>query len=259
MSTPVRVSAFVVGLVVLFGVAFGVGRLFEDDDQAAASYSLRLTASQPRVDGPVAIRFSVIRDHDVLTRFETRHEKQLHLIAVREDFGGYRHLHPTMAADGTWTVASDLGAGRWRLFADFQPTGETAVVTHTDVTVDGTPAPAPARPPYQVDLAWTGSGAERQATFTISRDGRPVTDLEPYLGAFGHLVVLSDPGLAFQHVHPEAGPSGPTVAFRTGIEAAGSYRLYLEFQHGGTVHTVPFVASVTGAVGDHEEGDHGDH
>ena len=38
--------------------------------------------------------------------YDVEHEKQLHLIVVRRDLTGFQHVHPTLAADGTWTVAA---------------------------------------------------------------------------------------------------------------------------------------------------------
>ena len=40
-------------------------------------------------------------------------------------------------------------------------------------------------------------------TLTVTKDGQPVTDLQPYLGAYGHLVALRAGDLAYLHVHPE--------------------------------------------------------
>ena len=67
-------------------------------------------------------------------------------------------------------------------------------------------------------------GSRSALTVTIRRDNAPVTTLQPYLGAFGHLVALREGDLAYLHVHPEStaplrqaqGPeatSGPEVHF----------------------------------------------
>jgi hypothetical protein len=75
-----------------------------------------------------------------------------------------------------------------------------------------------------------------------------VTDLQPYLGAYGHLVALRDGDLAYLHVHPDGAPgdgrtaAGPQVTFYAEVPSSGSYRLYLDFQHAGTVRTAEFTA-----------------
>ncbi len=257
MSTPVKVGAFVAGLAVLFGAAFGLGRLF---DSGEPSYEMSASYEDGFIRASISDRGSVVLDYD------TRHEKKLHLIAVRKDFGDYHHLHPVFDASGGWQVENRLGPGDWRLYADFQASGEEPAVVHDDVTVSGRPDDADPAPGdglrqstggYDVDLVRDAG----LLTFQVSRAGKPVTDLEPYLGAYGHLVVIGDPDLTFLHVHPEDAPPGPTIPFALGGADPGHYRMYLEFQHDGVVRTVPFSLHVDDTATDHEEGgmDHGDH
>jgi len=79
---------------------------------------------------------------------------------------------------------------------------------------------------------------------TVTKDGRPVTDLDPYLGAYGHLVTLRDGDLAYLHVHAENQTSpGPALSFVAEVPSDGQYRLYLDFQHDGTVRTAEFTAT----------------
>jgi hypothetical protein len=91
-------------------------------------------------------------------------------------------------------------------------------------------------------------------TLTVSRDGVPVTDLQPYLGAYGHLVALRDGDLAYLHVHPDGTPgdgrtaAGPQITFYAEVPSNGAYRLFLDFQHRGVVRTAEFTA-VAGAAG----------
>ena len=84
-------------------------------------------------------------------------------------------------------------------------------------------------------------------TVSVSRDGRPVTDLQPYLGAYGHLVALREGDLAYLHVHPDGEPgdgrtaAGPEVAFHVEAPSDGAYRLFLDFRHGDEVRTAEFT------------------
>ena len=85
-------------------------------------------------------------------------------------------------------------------------------------------------------------------TVTVRRDGEAVTDLQPYLGALGHLVAIRDGDLAYLHVHPLdeiSRPGGPAVRFAVDVLAAGTYGLFFDFSHGGTVHTASFIATAT--------------
>lgn len=201
-------------------------------------------------------------DGHPVTAYEEEHEKELHLIVVRRDFAGFQHVHPTMAADGTWSAPLDLrAAGTYRVFADFVPSELGSGLTlGTDLAVGGRyrPAalPAPAETDmvegYQVRLSGAAeAGEETELTFSVTRDGRPVTDLQPYLGAFGHLVSLRGGDLAYLHTHPaqDAHPGdlgGPEVRFETTFPTAGSYRLFLDFKVGGQVRTAEFTVEVGG-------------
>lgn len=87
---------------------------------------------------------------------------------------------------------------------------------------------------------------ESQLTFTVRRAGRPVTALEPYLGAYGHLVALRNPDLAYSHVHPTAHDgSRATITFAADFATAATYRLFMQFRAGGRVHTASYTLSVT--------------
>jgi hypothetical protein len=92
------------------------------------------------------------------------------------------------------------------------------------------------------------AGEETVVTATVTHDGRPVTDLQPYLGAYGHLVSLRDGDIGYLHVHPEedSGP-GPAIAFSTTFPSPGRYRLFLDFRHGDAVHTEAFTVTVEGS------------
>ena len=82
-----------------------------------------------------------------------------------------------------------------------------------------------------------------------------MTDLQPYLGAYGHLVALRAGDLAYLHVHPDGVPGdgvtapGPDVTFWATAPSAGAYRLFLDFQHNGVVRTAEFTVQATPAGG----------
>ncbi|QNE20634.1 hypothetical protein F1D05_25370 [Kribbella qitaiheensis] len=209
------------------------------------------------------LKFSILGpDGKPVTQYTKTHEKDLHLIVVRRDLSGFRHVHPTRDASGAWSIPFDFTAGgTWRVFTDFQPAGHDKTLTlGTDVNVSGLyiPVPLPEASSvtsvdgYDVTLAGTPSaGKESELTFSITRGGKPVTDLQPYLGAFGHLVSLRSGDLAYLHNHPaqlaEPGSEGgPQIKFGTTFPTASTYSLFLDFQHAGKVHTAEFRVDVTG-------------
>lgn len=195
-----------------------------------------------------------------VTRFDETHDKQMHLIAVRTDTFGFQHVHPTMNAAGTWSVPLGLTAGAWRIFTDIQPTGHGASITlGVNLSVPGDYQPRPLPTPqrstevggYTVTL--TGdlvAGRMSELTLSVSRGGTPVTDLQPYLAAYGHLVALRANDLAYLHVHPKGEPgdgvtpAGPDITFGATAPSAGTYRLYLDFQHNDVVRTAEFTVTV---------------
>jgi hypothetical protein len=291
MNTATKLGAFALGLVTVFGAAYGAGRVAgpvttaaeTSHDTTAAGhdsghndtpthndiagphlpggllvsdrgYTLSPT---PAPAGQFAFRITG-PDGRPVTAYDVEHDKRMHLIVARRDLSGFRHVHPQMATDGTWRVASPLGEpGTWRAFADFKPTGADALTLGVDIPVPGAftpePLPVPATTATVDSYAITLDGAltpgrTSKLTLTVSRNGAAVTDLQPYLGAYGHLVALRDGDLAYLHVHPDGTPGdgrtqpGPQVTFYAEVPSAGTYRLFLDFQHAGIVHTAEFTA-----------------
>ncbi|MFE9748326.1 hypothetical protein ACFYOT_25755 [Saccharothrix saharensis] len=202
-------------------------------------------------------------DGAAVTAFDVEHDKRMHLIVVRRDTSGFLHVHPEMAADGTWTVPLGIAeAGSYRVFADFKPAGGEAATLGVDVSAAGQYEPrqyAPSRVAevdgYQVRLdGELVPGKASPVKLTVTKDGAPVTDLQPYLAAYGHLVALRQGDLAYLHVHPEGAPgdgktaAGPEIAFVAEVPSAGGYRLFLDFQHGGVVRTAEFTVTTEGTA-----------
>ncbi|MGI5158660.1 hypothetical protein [Microbispora sp. CA-102843] len=287
MNTPARLGAYVLGLAVVFAGAFGVGGAVGATGPAPAKngHGGHTTPSQAtqkteHVPGGLQVsqngytltpqtttitpatetdfRFTVNGpDGRPVTAYETEHEKNLHLIVVSRDATVFRHLHPELSGEGIWSVPLTLpDAGAYRIFADFVPQGGEGLTLGADLYAAGDytprPLPAPSRTVtvdgYTVRLDGTLTpGTASKLTAEISRDGKPVTDLQPYLGAYGHLVALRVGDLAYLHVHPDGAPgdgvtpAGPDITFYAEVPSRGDYRLFLDFQHDGTVHTAAFT------------------
>ncbi|MFF2851917.1 hypothetical protein ACFVT5_37125 [Streptomyces sp. NPDC058001] len=208
-----------------------------------------------RVTGP---------DGQPVTEYTPEHEKELHLIAVRRDTTGFQHVHPVRDRKGTWSVELALEPGDWRFFADIHPAGHDGTLTlGIDASVAGQYDPQPLSNDtrtahvgaYTVTLdGELAPGEASDLTLTVSRNGRPVTDLQPYLGAYGHLVALRVGDLGYLHVHPESAPGdgttepGPEITFMATAPSGGTYRLYLDFQHDDAVRTAEFTVRATSAT-----------
>jgi hypothetical protein len=182
---------------------------------------------------------------------------------VNRELTAFLHVHPTLASDGTWSVdLPALPAGSYRAVADVTVADGPRLALGIDLSVAGSYRPEPMPDPsddvtvdgYHVRLSTArGDGGEVTATLAVTRDGAPI-DLEPYLGADGHLVAMRAGDLAYAHVHPVtddhvADPG--TVVFDATLASAGRYRLFLDFKHDGVVRTAAFTfdqGAVTGAT-----------
>ena len=182
---------------------------------AEDGYTLRMGETQMERGVASELHFTIDGpDGAAVTGFDELHERRMHLIVVLRDGTEFRHLHPEMDAAGTWTVPVRFGkAGVYRAFADFSADGEQQTLA-ADLFVSGGPfeaRPFPAPQPvdetagYEVrlDAGDPVAGESAALVFTVTRAGQPVEDLQPYLGAKGHLVALREGDLAFLHVHPE--------------------------------------------------------
>lgn len=294
MSVTAKLGLFGLALVAVFAVTFGAGRLVgpasvaspdsageHDADHPPAGQAstatvpgglqvaqdgYRLTpvtttlSTKDTVDA-VPFQFRVLgSDGQPVTAYTTAHDKDLHLIVVRRDLTGFQHVHPTLGADGVWSVPLRVNQpGAYRVFADFQPKArDKGLILGVDVTAPGDyhaqPLPRPSRTStvdgYTVTLdGELLPGTASKLTLSVSKDGVPVTDLQPYLGAFGHLVALRDGDLAYLHVHPEESKqAGPRIVFYAEVPSTGAYRLFLDFQHNGTARTAEFTATAGGAA-----------
>ncbi|GGO84002.1 FixH family protein [Wenjunlia tyrosinilytica] len=211
----------------------------------------RATAFRFRVEGP---------DGGAVTSFVPEQTKPMHMYAVRSDQTGFQHLHPAMAADGTWSgELKGLKAGWWRVYTSSVPEaarGKGPMVLSTpfrvggDTTVNALPAPSRTT---EVDGYRLTLGGEPKAkrvaplTLTVTRGGKPVTDLRPYLGVYAHLTAFHDGDGAFAHLHPlgKAGErGGPALRFQALFPDAGRWRLFVEFKAGGALHTAAVTVQV---------------
>ncbi|WP_241741092.1 hypothetical protein [Streptomyces sp. L2] len=236
----------------------GNGLTAAKDGYRMASASATLSAGRG-----ADYRFTITGpDGRPVTGFAVDQTKRMHFYAVRTDLTGFQHLHPAMAGDGTWTAPlAALRPGTWRLYASFTPDsgpgkGKDLVLSRT-VKVPGTATDAPL-PPASGSTTVDGytvavkgdlmAGMAHRLTATVTRNGEPVTDLQPYLGVFAHLTAFHQGDLAFAHLHPETEADGdrggPSLTFHAEFAQSGNWRLFLQFRTGGTLHTTALTLRV---------------
>jgi hypothetical protein len=285
MNATGKFAGFTLGLAAVFGIALAAGALVGPEPAEPAGHDEHSTAAAPSADLPGGLlatdqgytlaldkpntttapqsptSFRILDANGVpVTKYVNSHDKDLHLIVVRRDMAGFQHVHPVLDPAGTWTVPLNLSrGGDYRVYADFTPEGGSNLTLGADLRVAGNydvqalPAPAATAQVGEYTVALNGTvapGAASKVTLSVSRNGTPVTDLQPYLGAYGHLVALRAADLAYLHVHPEGTPgdgvtpAGPGIDFVVNAPSAGDYRLFLDFQHQGVVRTAEFTVRV---------------
>lgn len=205
--------------------------------------------------GRSSFRFRVAGPDGAPARdFDVEGGVRLHLIVVRRDLSGYRHLHPVLQADGSWATPLSFGEpGAYRAFADFEVDGRK-VVLGRDLLVAGSmvprPVPSVARTArtggYAVTLAGGPLRAGRRSTlrFAVTRRGRAVGSFQDYVGMRGHLIALREGDLAYTHLHALAEQAPGRIDFDAELAEPGRYRLYLQFKVDGRVQTAPFTLEV---------------
>jgi hypothetical protein len=222
---------------------------------------------------PIKFRFTV---HHPITGEQARdfavvHDKLFHLFVISRDLNEFAHIHPERHDDGSFSIEHTLPKpGHYKLFADFLPLGGGAQITGyplatVGVDTDLTASTATLEPDATLSKAADGvrvdilneramilGGEEVDLIFRFSdeKTDAPITDLEKYLGAFGHLVILSEDMTEYVHAHPreETQPDpnapvsgGPEVLFDALLPKPGRYRAWLQFQRKGVLSTVTFT------------------
>jgi hypothetical protein len=187
--------------------------------------------------------------------------KLLHLYVVRNDLQDYRHLHPTLAEDGTWAVRTNLaGPGSYRVIAEFAPAsdpeGRHVVLGRTEIlpgtwaaqevstTTDGSDGVVEVVAPDTVP-----SGPDGLMTLTITGADGGAPTLGTYLGTYSHLTGFHVETGTFTHVHPlgepEVSDDGTLLSFHTEFSQPGRYVFFVQVRVDGFVHTVPVSTTVT--------------
>ncbi len=182
-------------------------------------------------------------------RLAVAHEKKLHVIVARDNLKEYRHLHPEFS-EGLWRVESAvLGGADYFLYADFVPVGGEPEVLQTTFRV-GTrvhsdpPLPDGGERKSDGDASATMQQEGEHFIFTLRQNEVAPKGLRPYLGAYGHVVILKyDAPEVYVHAHPmsDAKPLDGTVVFMGALSGPGRYTAFAQFDIDGTIRTFSFT------------------
>jgi len=234
----------------------------------------------------LAYRVSDAATGETISDLPLDHERPMHLIVVSRDLAWFQHIHPELGADGAYRVTTTLPeAGTYLLYDEFGHNGQTVLDQREMVVGEPSPAGASLAPdltPKTVDGMTVTlnapqtirAGEATHLSFNLTRDGQPVTNLEPYLGAAAHVAIVSEDAGNFAHTHGEAvaathadegdaasaGDSdahaetgdahgvpaafGPEVEVEHTFSEPGRYKVWVQVSQNGQVTTVPFVVEV---------------
>ena len=205
---------------------------------------------------------------EMIREFELVHDMPYHLFVISHDMEFFQHIHPRQDADGGWSIGVVLPKpGVYEVLSDFVPKGGSAQFlarplvtadytggllsqtahlvpdTSPTQTVDGLTATVSYDPPvFQ-------AGLDGHMTFRLTRVGtdEPVNDLQPYLGAFGHMLIMDSQLIDYVHAHPvgslapelmtETVRGGPDVMFGGLMPKPGLYRAWTQFRYRDKVYT----------------------
>jgi hypothetical protein len=198
---------------------------------------------------------SIVRDYIV------EQSRKLHLYVVRTDLAVFRHLHPTMGRDGTWSASVTLPKpGDYRVVAQFVARDEggngDSLMLGSTTRVPGawTREPGPASRDGDdgtVAVAARGTvavGNDGRLELTVRGSSGGPVELGSYLGSFAHVTGFQRRTGAAVHMHPlgepELGQDGSRLEFHTEFEQSGDYRLFVQVRVDGFLHTVPVTVTV---------------
>ena len=239
------------------------GMPLEAGIQQPLKYRLHLTVAPPQVPvgKPIELQFELIdpRTNRRATKFELVHEKFFHLFLVSADLKHFVHDHPVAGADGVFRFTTTLPEpGIYRLLADCYPSGGTPQLLPAYLTTAGydksiaasTAHPALDLSPKQSENMTVSlrtdppnpiPGKKTMLFFHLD----PGEGIEPYLGAWGHLLAVSDDLIDTIHEHPIYASGGPDVQFNVFFPRAATYKVWVQFQRQGVVNTAAFTIPVT--------------
>jgi hypothetical protein len=200
--------------------------------------------------------------HDMANMDHNDSSKEKQQVAVQTNWKFEHYPQANYKGKGVFTVpVTFTQGGSFQLIADFVPKGQSDTVQMHTVSVKGnTPAPVSLTPDKklvktvngnQVSLKIDSQLKANQETmlnfyFEDAQTKQPIQDLQPYLGAVGHVVILNQDATKYLHVHPmDERVKGSNAMFHTTFPSPGIYKIWGEFQRSNKVFIVPFVVEVS--------------
>jgi hypothetical protein len=193
-----------------------------------------------------------------VTAFEIIHEKLFHLFLVSQDLEYFSHEHPVLGRDGWFRLKTHLPKpGVYRLLADFDPAGGTPQLAARTFSTAGWSAPLASSIAHPAQNVAPQHGSNLTVSLRLDPESpiagkktmlffeiAPAAGLEQFIGAWAHLLAVSNDLIDTIHSHPFLADGGPQMQFNLFFPRAATYRLWLQLQRNGIVNTVAFTLDV---------------
>ncbi len=191
-----------------------------------------------------------------VTDFQVIHEKFYHLFVVSQDLQYFVHDHPEKGTDGVFRFKTVLPkAGMYRVLSDFYPLGGTPQLIVKTIVVPG----AAVTPGVELKPEMSPKNSGNMQVSVTTKPEQPIAgmktllffhldpadELEPYLGAWAHMLAASDDLIDITHDHPYIADGGPVMQFNMIFPRPRVYRLWVQFQRKGVINTAVFDVPVT--------------
>lgn len=178
------------------------------------------------------------------------HEKKLHMLVYDKALEEFVHVHPEFSGE-EWSASFSLPKnGEYVVWAQGQLKDQEEFSTAIDLVVSEGSSANPLPPKLGDVRTVTAEGikvslsegrivAGRPVMLDIAftdSDGKPA-NIEPYLGAFAHVIAVSSDGKKMIHVHPMDGKAPNQGMIHATFPKVGNYRMWVQFVEGGKVKT----------------------
>ena len=213
-------------------------------------------------------------------KLEVEHEKLVHVIVINDDFTIFSHIHPedsslttnemknnglfainyTFAKSGKYIVGINFAANN----KDYSKTFYVDVAGIKKENTNNDLSTKKIFDNYSVNLSYSKITAGKPVAlrYYFEKDNKPLEDMEPYLGAEMHVVIVKDDLTNFMHTHAMEGmngmmdmempmnmnmdmkvPStfGPNLEVDAEFPEKGLYHIFGEFKHNGKVVLTHFI------------------
>lgn len=268
-SLILLVAGSMIGAIAVLGKPYDphAGHTMSGPANYSRDYKISVTSTPETLEAgkpaQLKIRVSNANSGAEQLQFTLGHEKLMHLMIVSKDMREYHHLHPERNSGSEFTTSfTPAQATMYYVYSEFYPKDQIEALATASLQVTGSSTfsnnDTKLENPSQYSTgAYTVSmqnstrvpvntDVNLAMDITKTVDGTPVTNLKPYLGAYGHLAVISLDKQAYIHVHPLGNGANTTgkLNFHSYFQQPGIYKMYLQFQVDGVVHDAQFTLEV---------------